>query len=109
MRFTIVDVFAETRLAGNQLAVVRDAAGLEDVAAWRGLHLPVTGEEGQAARQNVDGLVLEIMNVQRRGVVWRADHLHQAERAAGLFGGGLGPARQAQAPEGWTLVGLQEE
>ncbi len=30
MRFTIVDVFAETRLAGNQLAVVRDAAGLSD-------------------------------------------------------------------------------
>ena len=29
MRLTIVDVFAETKLAGNQLAVVRDAASLD--------------------------------------------------------------------------------
>ena len=30
-RIDIVDVFAETKLAGNQLAVVHDAAGLSDV------------------------------------------------------------------------------
>jgi len=28
LRFYIVDVFAETRLSGNQLAVFRDCAGL---------------------------------------------------------------------------------
>ncbi len=32
MRLHIVDVFAETRYAGNQLAVVRDCAGLSDEA-----------------------------------------------------------------------------
>ena len=32
MRLYIVDVFAETRYAGNQLAVVRDCAGLSDDA-----------------------------------------------------------------------------
>jgi hypothetical protein len=60
MRLHIVDVFAEARYEGNQLAVVRDCAGLSAET----MQLP--GPENESVVPLTEHVVLVVLNVTAR-------------------------------------------
>jgi hypothetical protein len=73
---------------------VGDAARLVDVATSGCHHLAAAYKERKLACQNVDGFILEVVNVQRCGVAGRAQCLDEAEQASVLLSRFLGAARQ---------------